>query len=385
MAFEEPGEVRLGNGWMLPAHVGAVCVALTFFVSTTSTSTTTVNGRVTSEVYRDTMAIGGGAGAILFGLIALALGLRAKAGLARLAYPIVVILLGGYKLAAGFGAFLPTPHASEDVAMPQLDLPARHPAIDAAAGPCADQTACFDLGEKLSAAKQIEEAFAAYARACELGSKGGCNNGAVLFLDDKPTRALPLLEKGCSLEHPQSCSNLGFLLLSAPDGIAKDENRAAGLFANACEQKDGLGCSNMGFMMLRGMGGVEKHPKRALALMIRGCELDHPKGCSNAGSMLVDGEGVPKDRKRGLTFLAKGCEGDVMQCRDYAISLEVTDPKGARAAYTKACDGGEPKACNNLGLQWRDGKRGPKDVAKGTAYLKQACDGGIDVACQNLK
>ena len=373
-----------GRGWMFAAHAGVVCILVTFLVSTTSTSMTTEGDRVTSFVYRDWIAVGCGATAGALGLVALVLALRAKAKRVLLLYPIAVILAGGYKVATGFGVFAQPERSSSIAFVPSIPTTPAPPAIDAKAGPCTERVACFDLAEQLAADKKVEEAFDAYKRACDLGSKGGCNNGAILFIDDKPARAMPLLAKGCELGEQQTCTNLGFLLLNGADGVPKDAKRAAALFAGACDQKEPLGCTNLGFVTSTGTG-VAKDPKRALELMIQGCELGSFKGCQNAGDLLLEGTGAKKDRKRGLALLDKACAGDAPLCHDDGIALEETDPTAARAAYTRACDAGKVASCNNLAVLWRAGKGGPKDAAKATELFQKACDGGVDVGCQNLK
>jgi hypothetical protein len=197
---------------------------------------------------------------------------------------------------------------------------------------------------------------------------------------------MPLLEKGCALAHPASCSNLGMFLLDG-QGIAKDETRAAKLFAQACDADDPDGCSNLGIVTLKGLGGVAKDGKRAVELFVHGCELGNAPACQNAGDALVDGVAdahVAKDRKRGLPYLQKACDLDAAHCFDLGVSLVATDATKARAAYARACDAGNLKACNNLGNLWWEGTGGPKNIETARGFYKQACDGGVDVGCKNV-
>jgi TPR repeat protein len=62
-------------------------------------------------------------------------------------------------------------------------------------------------------------------------------------------------------------------------------------------------------------------------------------------------------------------------------------PRGKRetaALYRKACDGGDPKSCHNLGLMYNDGQGVPADRVKAAYLFRHACDGGVVDSCYNL-
>src|SRR5689334_23072731 len=58
---------------------GAIAGAIPFFISTASSSWSSVNGNVTSFMYRDWIAVGAGAFAIACGAVAIVIAGRAKA------------------------------------------------------------------------------------------------------------------------------------------------------------------------------------------------------------------------------------------------------------------------------------------------------------------
>lgn len=70
-----------------------------------STSSVTENGQTIASSYRDNVAIGAGAVAVLLGIIAAAMAAKNKSGSTRLAIGVAVIALGVFQLARGFGVF----------------------------------------------------------------------------------------------------------------------------------------------------------------------------------------------------------------------------------------------------------------------------------------
>lgn len=60
------------------------------------------------------------------------------------------------------------------------------------------------------------------------------------------------------------------------------------------------------------------------------------------------------------------------------------DLAAARGLYKKACEGGLPAACADLGVAFEHGLGGPKDVDGAYAIYKKACDDGVPVGCSWL-
>ena len=88
-----------------PEYIGGAAGALPFFAHYSQSSSTTVNGVVTTASFIDYIAVGGGAVAVLFGLVSLAfVGKTAptKKGL-RLGLAAGLLLLGAFQLVRGFG------------------------------------------------------------------------------------------------------------------------------------------------------------------------------------------------------------------------------------------------------------------------------------------
>lgn len=84
--------------------VGFIAVGLPFVLSTASSSSSTVNGEVVSFVYRDWTAVGGGAVALVCGVLSLLLLRRRTTHKpARIAIAVGLLALGGFHVARGFG------------------------------------------------------------------------------------------------------------------------------------------------------------------------------------------------------------------------------------------------------------------------------------------
>src|SRR5258705_10659198 len=97
------GDISVKAGDKPLMILGAIAGAVPFIISSTSTSSTTVNGVVTSFTYRDNVALAGGAVAAVCGLIAVALAVKNKGGAARIGAALAVLALGGYQVARGLG------------------------------------------------------------------------------------------------------------------------------------------------------------------------------------------------------------------------------------------------------------------------------------------
>jgi TPR repeat protein len=62
----------------------------------------------------------------------------------------------------------------------------------------------------------------------------------------------------------------------------------------------------------------------------------------------------------------------------------VKDPATAATYYQRACDGGRPSGCYNLGRLYERGTGVGLDVTQAKVNYKKACDKGDGDACQAL-
>jgi uncharacterized protein len=382
--------------WIALASIGAIAGAIPFLVHVSSSSMQTVNGVVTSFVYRDWIAVAGGAGAVGFGIASLLAGRGALVRTQAIVAALAVIGLGGWQIASGFGVFAArSTEASVVVTAPVEPTPVV-PALDPMKPEtCADDDACFALGRKLEEAKALPGAIVAYERACERGAAGGCFNAGLLAKQASPPdfeRSARMMKLGCDLKDTEACNQLGAAYRNGR-GITQDVQKAISLFGDTCEHGNGNACANLSSMYEAGEG-VKADVALAIGFATKACDEDSSPDladtCAHAGVLLFEGEGVKHDLERAVTYFSKACERSDRSCHGLAVATAHGDgtaknlPK-ARALYRKACDAGQLASCNNLGDLERRGLGGRKDLADAKLLFKKACDGEVDVACKNLK
>lgn len=374
---------------------GGIVGLAPFVFSMSASSYSTVNGVVQHAVYRDWFAVAGGVIAAALGLLGLATAAKKPA---TIALGLAVIALGGFQIARGFGAFW-TPSSgssssmSETVAITNAPAPAPAPAAPDDPATCADGHACFQLAERLEAAHENAKAVAAYTRACDEKTIGGCHNAGVLLRTDKsgtadPARAVTMFQRECDLDH-KTCDSVGEMYFEGV-GVAKDHKRAAAAFQQSCDAGGPAGCSNLGALYQDG-DGVAQDPAKALDLLVKACDLDNEReqaaACDAAGVKLFVGTGVTADPKRAVAYFTKACDRDDKRCHDLGVATERgqgirADPAAARVLYKRACDAGNGNSCFNLGIILEHGKRA--DLAEARALYQRGCDAGQMTACANL-
>ena len=121
------------------------------------------------------------------------------------------------------------------------------------------------------------------------------------------------------------------------------------------------------------------------------CDRGELDMCFQIGKAYVLGEGVPKDKTRGLQYLTKGCDGNVAQaCTRLGVTLLMQGTGSAEdlvrgvASVKKGCDNKDGEACFFLGtisagLIRIQGLERNEQRAKD--YYKQACDYGHQQSC----
>lgn len=169
----------------------------------------------------------------------------------------------------------------------------------------------------------------------------------------------------------------------------------------------------------------------AAQMLSESCSLGDARACAFAGRMWVDGRGASPDPKRGMSLIARACDagvtlactfgvrwlgeplharqvpdaadlrarfetqytcltGDAEAC--YRVGLLYYfgrgafphDPARAASAYTRGCDLGDSRACNNLGDALAYGEGAERDVVRSAAMFAKACRLGEALGCANL-
>ena len=93
--------------------------------------------------------------------------------------------------------------------------------------------------------------------------------------------------------------------------------------------------------------------------------------------MLMRGVGVSKDEARAMVVLKKGCEGgDPRACGDLGLLMMPTDARGAAQVFRRGCMGGDPVSCleSGRGLETGSGGMGKNEMLAGMMY-QIGCNG----------
>jgi TPR repeat protein len=125
------------------------------------------------------------------------------------------------------------------------------------------------------------------------------------------------------------------------------------------------------------------------------CSLQDARACAFAGRLSLDGRGTRRDVQRGLDMLMRGCDGGVaMACEVGAHwlgeSSHATDVPGgqelvARLEGQRTCLAGQSEACFQVGVLFYYGREAfPRDRGSSSRAFSRGCDLGDSRACNNL-
>lgn len=173
-----------------------------------------------------------------------------------------------------------------------------------------------------------------HARYCVSGSAWSCNELGIMGARGLASTPPPsdLFQSACVMGMRAGCEN-GATFPAAPDKVRHDDpglgdyalvlqegkgplpdRTPVSLFTRACDQGWMAGCGRLALSYLQD----QKPPdlKRAAALWERACGSNHAPSCSNLGLMHNNGDGVAKDRVKGLAYLKQACDlGMANACR----------------------------------------------------------------------
>ncbi len=137
---------------------------------------------------------------------------------------------------------------------------------------------------------------------------------------------------------------------------------------------------------------LRRRPDHALAadaapaLQVR-CKQGDLPSCSMLGVALELGVGVAADRARALVLYSRACEGGNMRACANQGALMMADahplaPAGALRLLHTACEAAQGRACAALGRAFVDGRLGSPRT--GAPLLARACGKGEPGACVEL-
>jgi TPR repeat protein len=240
-----------------------------------------------------------------------------------------------------------------------------------------DGESCGLLAEMLLDAGDVREksarrAVALLERGCELKDPGSCSRLAReldrgLWLKKDPARMAELAGKGCNLGDIPSCVVLGVSYLNG-NGVEQSFEKAVPHLKHACKEDDGDGCLQMGLMILEGKG-APPDPSRAEGFLEKACDLESGAGCARLGQMHYTGiapaagggaAGQP-NFKKAATYFTSGCDLDSADACTALGKMRMggqgmgMDEDVAKELFEKACGLGDAWACVESGAAPDDG------------------------------
>lgn len=240
----------------------------------------------------------------------------------------------------------------------------------------------------------VATAMAYYTRACEFHPPYGCNQVAVMLLDDGNvsdevrTEALALLESSCSQQDPSSCANLG-LLYSAGLVVDGDPEIADAYHKKACELGSLNSCARLGATWALHESSAELI-ERGLVMLDDTCSKGDAYACVQLGWHFEEGRNIEKDIKQARELYEKACTETVTIGCGMLGMLYLYDKVGdgersvGLELLERACAGGDVQACANLGVIFLEGRYVDRDVELAIELLEAACAQGDGLACGNL-
>jgi TPR repeat protein len=196
------------------------------------------------------------------------------------------------------------------------------------------------------------------APACDAGDGTSCWSIVIIYgwraapphgADDPA----PSRQHACDLGSPVACTQIGWRLVTAPEG-GEHRTRGVQMLERACGDGDPEACRVLAAAYFRGSWGLRSSRQRALHFYDKACNAGGTSSCLAAAGILDSPGADPPD-------LAT-----------------------ARAAYAEACLRDSAPACHQLGLFWRDGRGGPKDTAWAAVWLQRACESDVPDGCLDL-
>jgi uncharacterized protein len=227
-------------------------------------------------------------------------------------------------------------------------------------------------------AKDAVHAGELYRSACKAGHLSSCTTlGRVEAIEPDRTRRLATLSALCSEKVMVACQALGMTLNWT---IAEERTTALARLDEACAAKELDACRHGYYAAtqpIRKKNGKGIVPM-ALSFLERSCDMSNPDaGCTELAEALMSGTYVARDAKRGGELAIRLCDAGKPTCRLAGDAFEhgvgaPQDATKAVAAYTKACDISDARACQELARLTRIGKGTKKDPAQADRLMQRA-------------
>jgi hypothetical protein len=207
-----------------------------------------------------------------------------------------------------------------------------------------------------------------------------------------------LREFACRRGGYSDCDRLGGMyLVGPPQGVNKDQLRAARLFTRACDGGFAYSCEALGAMYAEGWG-VARNPRSAaryfsqeMSLFSKACDIGDATACGDLGSAYDEGYTVPKDFARSAQLYSKACSGGNLDACS-SLALMYSEGRGVPKDYARAddlyshnCFAGQASACSDWAWDLESGLGVNRDLSKAQSLYDKACSMGDSAGCEGSK
>ena len=209
-------------------------------------------------------------------------------------------------------------------------------------------------------------------------------------LNSDLAKALVYYRIGEEQGDPDALNNIGSMHFHG-DGLPQDMVAARIYFERAAEGGCPAAMNNLGRMLLEGEGGLQVDIKRGMTILEQGARLYDVNAALKMQAIYRDGQyGLSADLKQRIYWLWQAIyNGSGRACAiiaDYLREGEVVSQQlpRMRELYEKGAELGDSYATLQIGIVYKNGVGGPKDIDTARHYLLQAEDMGEEFATEIL-
>jgi TPR repeat protein len=202
------------------------------------------------------------------------------------------------------------------------------------------------------------------------------------------------LSEACSLDDTRACAFAGRLWLDGR-GVSRDVRRGLDMLQEACDGGVALACVVMARWLAVGDSDHDVENAQPLLARVeaeRTCLSGQGDACFQVGVLFYYGrDAFPRDRAKASRSFTRGCDlGDARACNNLGDALAygdgvVRNVESAAAAFLKACRFGEALGCANLGYMAEHGEGVARDAPRARTLYRQACAAGDIYGCLHME
>ena len=202
-----------------------------------------------------------------------------------------------------------------------------------------------------------------------------------------------MLADACSLQDARACAFAGRLSLDGR-GTSRDAPRGLEMLVRGCDGGVAMACEVGARWLGEGTHAADMPGGQELLARLEGqrtCLAGQAEACFQIGVLFYYGrDAFPRDRASSSRAFSRGCDlGDSRACNNLGDAMAYgegvgRDVQGAAASFLKACRLGEALGCANLGYMAEHGAGVARDLPRARSLYREACTAGDVYGCLHL-